>query len=506
MADPRDPNRFKPRVQAVDVAGRVPPHNNDAEAAVLSSILTEAKSFDIVAEILPNGEPFYADANRRIYDTAMELHREGAPVDIQTVAEVLRRTNRLQAIGGLAYLARLVDATPAVAHVDAHAKIVLDTFRIRQLIETCQMVAAEGYGDYGNAQQFIDSAEQRIYTLARTKEQKTLTLAYDAIKTSFQRYEEAAARGRRITGVPTGFYELDSLTSGMHDGELIIVAARPGMGKTAYVMNMAINVVSPQMIQQEDGEVMPDPDAETFGAIVFSLEMPTHQLTDRVLCSEGRVQLKSYRAGMVQGEPWDRLVESANRVSQLPIWFDDTSSLSVLEIRSRVRRIQAEYNRPDPNKEGRYQRRVGLVVIDYIQLMGSNAGSRAGNREQEISEISRGLKGLAKELHVPVVALSQLNRAVETRGKDKRPQLSDLRESGAIEQDADMVQFIYRPDYYIVDKASPEAQKVKGVAEVIVAKQRNGPTGRVRLKFWDDYVRFDNPAKGEQIPDNYDDD
>lgn len=506
MTDARDPNRFKPRVQAIDVAGRVPPHNSDAEAAVLSSILTETKSFDIVAEVLPNGEPFYSDANRRIYDVAMELHREGAPVDIQTVAEILRRTNKLQAIGGLAYLARLVDATPAVAHVAAHARIVLDTFRIRQLIETCQMVAAEGYGDYGNAQEFIDGAEQRIYKLAHSKEVRSLTLAYDAIKTSFERYEEAAARGRRITGVPSGFYDLDALTSGMHDGELIIVAARPGMGKTAYVMNMALNVVTPQVIQEPDGEVMPDPDAEKFGAIVFSLEMPTDQLSNRVLCSEARINLSAFRAGMVQGESWDRLVDAANRVGQLPIWFDDTSTLSVLDIRSRVRRIQAEYNRPDPAKEGRFKQRIGLVVIDYLQLMGANAGSRAGNREQEISEISRGLKGLAKELRVPVIALSQLNRAVETRGKDKRPQLSDLRESGAIEQDADMVQFIYRPDYYIHDKHSPESLKVRGLAEINVAKQRNGPTGRVRLKFWDDYVRFDNPAKGESLPDNYDDD
>jgi replicative DNA helicase len=505
MAEPRDPNRFKPRVQAVDIAGRVPPHNNDAEAAVMSAILTETKAFDLVAEVLPNSDPFYIDAHRRIYDVALELHREGAPVDIQTVAEVLRRTDKLQAIGGLAYMARLVDATPAVAHVAAHAKIILDTYRIRQLIETCQMVAAEGYGDYGNAQEFIDGAEQRIYKLAHTKDRNSPILAYDAIKTSFQRYEEAAARGRRVTGVPTGFYELDTLTSGMHDGELIIVAARPGMGKTAYVMNMALNVVSPKMIQDPDGEVTPDPDQETFGCVVFSLEMPTHQLSDRVMCSEARVNLSSFRAGMVQGDSWDRLVESANRVSQLPIWFDDTTSLSVLDIRSRVRRIQAEYNRPDPAKEGRFTQRIGLIVIDYIQLMGISAGSRAGNREQEIAEISRGLKNLAKELRVPVVALSQLNRSVETRGKDKRPQLADLRESGAIEQDADMVQFIYRPDYYIQDKQSPESLKVRGLAEVNVAKQRNGPTGRVRLKFFDDYVRFDNPAKGETLPDNYDD-
>ncbi len=478
--------QYKPRVQAIDVAGRIPPHNDDAEAAVLSAVLTESRAFDMVVEVLPNGEPFYTDAHRRIYDAAVELHQKGQAVDIQTVAALLKDRDRLQAIGGLAYLARLVDATPAVAHVAAHARIVKEKHRVRQLIEACQMVAAQGYGDYGEAQQFIDSAEQAVYEIARSTSTSSVALLYDVVQAAFVSLQEALERGKTITGVPTGFVDLDGMTSGMHPGELIVVAARPGMGKTSYVLNIAVNVANAVPEQAPGEELAVD---TKFGVMVFSLEMPKEQLANRMMCSEGRVNLSDVRKGNVMGERWDKLLESANLLSRLPIWIDDTPALNVLELRAKVRRQQAEYDRK--NEQGKYTQRIGLVIVDYLQLMRGREG--LSSREQEISEISRGLKALAKELQVPVIALSQLNRAVETRGgKDKRPQLSDLRESGAIEQDADMIQFIYRPEYYMIDKGSPEAQKVKGLSEVIVAKQRNGPTGRVRLTFIDSCTRFEN--------------
>jgi len=483
-------DRFKPRVQAIDISGRVPPHNEEAEAAVLSAVLTDGKALDGVLEILPNGDAFYSDAHRRIYDACVELHGKSQPVDIQTVAAVLKDRERLQAIGGISYLVKIVDATPSVAHVAAHARIVREKHRVRQLIETCQMVAATGYGDYGEAQEFIDSAEQQIYALARTPSSSTVHLMYDVVKNSFLQLQAAFERGKHVTGVPTGFHDLDNMTSGMHEGELIIIAARPGMGKTSYVMNIAVNVAATIPEQAPGEEVTVD---ARYGVMVFSLEMPKEQLANRMMCSEGRVNLSDLRKGNVAGDKWDNLVQAADQLSQLPIWIDDTPAISLLELRAKVRRQQHEFDRKWPGTE-KWKQKIGLIIVDYLQLMRGRDG--VNSREQEISEISRGLKALAKELHVPVIALSQLNRAVETRStKDKRPQLSDLRESGAIEQDADMIQFIYRPEYYIVDKNSAEAQQKKGYAEVIIAKQRNGPTGRVPLTFIDQYTKFENRAK-----------
>ncbi len=489
QSNQRDGRGFRqPQVRAIDLGGRVPPHNDEAEAAVLSSILADGRALDAVLEFL-DAEHFYADAHRRIFEAATELHKRSQPVDVQTVAAWLKDRERLQAIGGVSYLAKIVDATPAVAHVTAHAKIVKEKSRIRRLIETCQLVAAQGYGDYGEAQDFIDSAEQAIYDLARTPESSTVHLMYDVVRGSFEQLQEALERGRLITGVGTGFGDLDEKTSGMHPGELIIVAARPGMGKTSYVLNIATNVASTIPEQAPGEEIAADP---RVGVMVFSLEMPKEQLANRMMCSEGRVNLSDLRKGQVGGEKWDRLVEAANHLSQLPIWIDDSPGLSVLELRAKVRRQQHEWDKNDAN--GKPIRKIGLVIVDYLQLM--KGRDNVQSREQEISEISRGLKALSKELRVPVIALSQLNRAVETRStKDKRPQLSDLRESGAIEQDADVIQFIYRPEYYLTDKTSEEALKKKGYAEVIIAKQRNGPTGRIPVTFIDDYTRFENRAR-----------
>lgn len=488
------PQRIEPPI----VAGRVPPHDLDAEAAVLSAIMLHRDALDRVLEIL-KAEHFYSEANSRIYEGAQELATAGTPIDIVSVASWLRDRERLAQVGGAAYLAQLADATPAVAHVAAHARVVYEKWRVRQLIATCQRVAAEGYGDVGVVQEFIDGAEQAVYQLARTPQGTSTQPIAQVLKAAFEQITAAAERGDRITGISTGYEKLDAKTAGLHDGDLSIIAARPGMGKTSFVLNLAVNVASPRTVSS------PGPDQAGhgverhepgFGAAVFSLEMPREQLATRMVCCEGRVDLGRLRQGFLQPDDWRRLTEAASFLSTLPIWVDDTPAITLLELRAKVRRIQAEYDRPP--SDGHSGRRVGLVVIDYLQLMKGRDG--VNSREQEISEISRGLKQLAKELKVAVIALSQLNRAVETRTtKDKRPQLSDLRESGAIEQDADNIMFIYRDEYY-----NPETTNHKGIAEIIVAKQRNGPTGKVLTRFTASCTRFDNLAPGD-YPEMVDD-
>ncbi len=486
------------KVEPPIVAGRVPPHDLDAEASVLSAVLLERDALDRVLEIL-KPEHFYSDANGRIFDAAQQLALTGTPVDITMVAAYLRDRERLAQVGGVAYLIQLADATPSVANVAAHARVVKEKWRVRQLIATCQRVAAEGYGDVGVVQEFIDGAEQSVYEIARTPESTSAQPLAQVLKAAFEQITAAAERGDRITGISTGYEKLDGKTAGLHDGDLTIVAARPGMGKTSFVLNLAVNVASPRTVSSpgpgEEGHGI-ERQEPGFGCAVFSLEMPREQLATRMVCSEGRVDLGKLRQGFLQPDDWRRLTEAASYLSSLPIWIDDTPALGILELRAKVRRIQAEYNRAATPTSA--ARRVGLVVVDYLQLMKGRDG--VNSREQEISEISRGLKGLAKELRVPVIALSQLNRAVETRNvKDKRPQLADLRESGAIEQDADTIVFIYRDEYY-----NAETTNAKGIAELIIAKQRNGPTGKVLVRFAASCTRFDNLAPGD-YPDMVED-
>lgn len=419
----RPPQKTEPPV----IAGRVPPHDLDAEAAVLSAILLSREALDRVLEIL-KPEQFYSDANGRIYDAMQQLALAGTPIDIVSVASYLRDRERLAQTGGPTYIAQLADATPAVAHVSAHAQVVYEKWRLRALIATCQRVSAEGYGDVGVVQEFIDGAEQDIYQLARTAQSTSVQPINQVLRAAFQQITAAAERGDRITGISTGYEKLDAKTAGLHAGDLLIVAARPGMGKTSFVLNLGVNVASPRTVsspgpgEQGHGVERQEPG---FGVCVFSLEMPREQLAVRLVCSEGRVDVGKVRQGYLQPDDWRRLTEAASYLSSLPIWIDDTSALGILELRAKVRRIQAEYNREATATTP--ERKVGLVVIDYLQLMKGRDG--VNSREQEISEISRGLKQLAKELSVPVIALSQLNRSVETRTtKDKRPQLSDLRE------------------------------------------------------------------------------
>ncbi len=475
------------------VAGRVPPADLDAEAAVLSAALLSAEAFDSIQEFL-SAEHFYAEANRRVYEGIVELNAAGRPVDIVSVAGWLRDRGRLDQVGGTPYLAQLVDATPAVAHVEEHARAIREKWRLRSLIATCQRFAAEGYGDCGEVQSFVDSAEQAIFELARVPASSSVVPVRDAIHDAFRILSEARQRGGGITGFETGFSELDRRTSGLHKGDLYIVAGRPGMGKTSFVLNLAANVAAPRKVVQGDDPYGRDVvEVPGHGVAFFSLEMPREQLAARMLASEARVDMSSIRSGQVQAEDWNKLTEAAARMGRLPLWLDDTPAISILDLRAKIRRLQAELrNNPNGPKD------LGLVAIDYLQLMSGRKG--VTSREQEISEISRGLKQLAKEMGVPVIALSQLNRSVETRNtKDKRPQLSDLRESGAIEQDADAIMFIYRDEYYFQE--SPD----KGIAEVIVAKQRNGPTGTCKVKFTSQYTRFDNLAGDDYDFDRMDD-
>lgn len=487
-------SRFRPRVDPASElrpsTGRVPPADLDAEAAVLSAALLSGEAFDSIQDIL-SPEHFYADANRRVFEAILELSQGGRPVDTVSVAGFLRDRGRLDQIGGTPYLAQLVDATPAVAHVEEHAKTIREKWRLRSLIATCQRFAAEGYGDCGDVQSFVDSAEQSIFELARVRAESSIVPVRDAIQAAFHVLSEARTRGGGVTGFPTGFTELDKRTSGMHKGDLYIVAGRPGMGKTSFVLNIAANVASARRHASGDpygGGV----EEAGYGCAFFSLEMPREQLAARMLASEARVDMASLRSGQVGADDWNKLTDAAARMGRLPLWLDDTPAISLLDLRAKIRRLQSELKN---NKTGTNE--IGLVAIDYLQLMSGRKG--VASREQEISEISRGLKQLAKEMAVPVIALSQLNRSVETRTtKDKRPQLSDLRESGAIEQDADAIIFIYRDEYYFQDSAD------KGVAEIIIAKQRNGPTGTVKVKFTSKHTRFDNLDSAHEFDDEFD--
>jgi replicative DNA helicase len=476
-------------------AGRVPPSDLDSEAAVLSAVMLSRDAFDIVNELL-TPDQFYSAANRCVYEAILDLQRSMRAVDVISVAAWLKDRERLQQIGGTPYLMQLTDATPAVANVETHARIVREKFRLRQLIGTCQRFAAEGYGDCGEVQAFIDRAEQSIFDIARVPESSSIVPLRDAVVEAFKILNEATQRGGGITGIPSGFVQLDRMTSGMHAGDLYIVAGRPGMGKTSFVLNVALNVARPRAVGPVDPNDPYGDNAEErpgYGVAFFSLEMPKEQLAARLLASEARVSMSDIRKGALHPKDWSKLTESAARLGTMPVWLDDTPAIGLLDLRAKVRRLQAEISR-GARSDGRAPvEKMGLVAIDYLQLM--HGRQNAASREQEISELSRGLKQLAKELSVPVIALSQLNRSVETRNtKDKRPQLSDLRESGAIEQDADMIIFIYRDEYYNEDSED------KGIAEIIVAKQRNGPTGTVKTRFTGAYTRFDNL----EVDDYYD--
>lgn len=452
-------------------ASRVPPHDLDAEGAVLGSVLLDRDALDrVVDELRP--EHFYSDANAAIFEAALALSTTGSPIDLVTVNGWLRDRERLQRVGGTAYIAQLADATPAVANVAAHARVVAEKWRLRQAIATCHKGAAEGYGDVGDVQEWLDGLERDVFAIAQTSTSSQAVLVREVLKAAFTKIRDAAERGERITGLPTGLTLLDRQLGGLQPGDLTILAARPGMGKTALAMGVALAV--------SEAEMWDGSEKQRQASAFFSLEMPREQLGTRMIYSEAGVNSAKLRRGaQFSTEEWGAITESATAIARLPLWIDDTPAITPMALRSRVRRLRSLAQRDG--------RKLGLVVVDYLQLMnGKPLAGKNASRENEVTEISKSLKAVAKECEVHVLALSQLNRDVEKRS-DKRPQLSDLRESGSIEQDADNVIFVHREGYY-----RPDDDEVKGKAELIVAKQRNGPVGRVTVAFREDCVRFEN--------------
>lgn len=458
-----DKNNGKESYEILESEGRVPPQAIEVEEAVLGSMLIEHEAATIALQML-RPDDFYKPAHRHIFETIYELYERDNPLDLLTVENELRDKNLLDSIGGGGYLSDLTRSVSSAANVDYHAQIISEKAIKRNLILNCTGIIKNAYDTTSDAYDVLDSAEQRIFDLSNTKTRASALPIGDVLKDTLQYLEDIRGKPSGITGVPTGL-DMDKLTSGFQPGDLIIIAARPSMGKTALVLTAARNAA-----------LHLDEKLQTNVAL-FSLEMSKQSLVQRLLTMEGRIDAQAARSGRLKDEEFKRLIDAASRLFTAKIFIDDTPGLSVMELRTKCRRLKSEHD-------------IGLIVVDYLQLMTASVRENS-NREQEIATISRGLKGLAKDLNVPVVALSQLSRAVEQRGGDKRPQLSDLRESGSIEQDADLVMFLYRPEYYGI-KTTPEGHSTKGLAEVIVGKQRNGPTGAKRLFFVENYARFEN--------------
>lgn len=438
----------------LDTLPKLPPQNIKVEQGVLGAILLDHEALVRVLDVLQE-QDFYQSAHRWIFSVMVDLFEDNTPIDVLTVSERLKKQERLESIGGAAYLAELVEMIPTSAHVLYHAHIVREKAILRALIQSATTIVTESYEDSGDIDLLLDRAEQIIFEISQRRATAGFSNINTVLKGSFKRIEQLYERKERVTGVPMGFTELDGKTSGMQPSDLIIVAGRPGMGKTAFSLNVAQHV----------GTRVGRPVA------IFSLEMSKEQLVTRMLCAEARVDATKLRTGFLHRDDWPRLTKAAGTLSEARIYIDDTPAQTSLDIRTKSRRLKAELGD------------LSLIIVDYLQLMQGRA--RSENRQQEISEITRSLKGLAKELDVPVMGLSQLSRAVEQR-RPPRPQLSDLRESGAIEQDADVVALIYRDEIY------DEETTDKGVAEIIIAKQRNGPTGVIRLQFQGEFTRFSN--------------
>ncbi|UCF91762.1 MAG: replicative DNA helicase [Desulfobacterales bacterium] len=456
-------NRPSPQPQDPSLYN-LPPQNVEAEESLLSAILIDNTTLLEVIEILAP-EDFYRTAHQKIFAAITALFDKGEPVDLVTLANNLKENGQLEEIGGAAYLARLVDAVPLAVNAPYYAQIVHDKAALRRLIEKANAIAKRCFDDRGNVDEIIDFAEASIFEISERKSRQSFYPLSKIIMDNIETLEEKQGKKSLVTGVPTGFTLLDNMTSGWQNSDLIILAARPSMGKTALALNFARHAAVEANIP----------------VAIFSLEMSKEQLSLRMLCSEARIDSSRLRGGFFSMEDWRRLTDAAGVLSESPIYIDDSPSLSAMEIRAKARRLKMDKN-------------IGLIIIDYLQLM--QGRGTAERRDLEISDISRSLKALAKELDLPVVALSQLNRMLEQR-TDKRPRLSDLRESGALEQDADVVTFIYRDEVYNKEETNPR----KGTAEIIVAKQRNGPTGDVALAFLSSYTRFESLAP-EQMPEH----
>jgi replicative DNA helicase len=439
---------------------RRPPYSEDAEQAVLSAMLIDQDAVMRAVEFV-NDTMFYAERHRRLFRAMVLITERGGVVDPLTLSEELLRRGELEAAGGKDYIGFLVDAVPTAANIEYHAQIVREKAILRRLIEVSTSIVAEAFEGKSTAADLLDEAESKIFLVAQQQTKDGFTRIKELLWPTMERIEALQRGGKTVTGVASGFNDLDELTSGFQPADLIIVAARPSMGKTAFTLNVAQHAAIEHNVP----------------VAFFSLEMSKESLVQRMLTSEARIDAQRLRKGMLRDDDFPRLARAAGILSSAPVWIDDTPGMTLLEMRSKARRLKADAG-------------VGLVVVDYLQLM--QGPSNSESRQQEVSQISRGLKALAKELNVPVVALSQLSRAPEQRtGDNKRPQLSDLRESGAIEQDADLIMFLYRQEFYDgpVDK---DGNSLEGKAEVIVGKQRNGPTGIVNLFFHKQYTRFES--------------
>ena len=438
----------------------VPPQSIEAEESVLSAVLIDNDALiDIIEKISP--EDFYRTSHQKIFAAMSELFSRNEPVDLVTLTNILRERGWLEEIGGATYLANLVDTVPLAVNAQHYAKIVHDKACLRRLIVKSNAIAKRCFEDHGEVDNIIDFAESSIFEISDNKIKPSFFPIGEIIEDNIDALEERQGNKALVTGIATGFTKLDELTAGLQKSDLIILAGRPSMGKTAFALNIAKNAAV------DDSSAI----------AIFSLEMSKEQLSFRMLSSEARIDSSRLRRGFITQDDWIRITDAAGILSQAPIFIDDSANISVMEIRAKARRLKREHN-------------IGLVIIDYIQLMKGRAS--AERRDLEVSEISRSLKALAKELNVPVLALSQLNRKLEERS-DKRPQLADLRESGALEQDADVVAFIYRDELYNREENNPH----KGKAEIILAKQRNGPTGTAILTFLNSYTRFENYAARE---------
>ncbi len=447
---------------------RTPPFSMEAETAVLGGMLIDREAVTRAIEHLSDGM-FYREGNRRLYRAMLRLFERGDVIDVITVTDELKKTGELDSAGGLDYLGQLVDAVPTAANLEYHARIIRDKALLRRLVEQSSQIIRDAY-DQGerDVDEILDQAEARIFQVADSHKRQGFVWIKEVLWSTFEHIERLQESGSGITGVPTGFADIDRMTTGLQKGDLCIVAARPSMGKTAFALNVAATAAIAHQVP----------------VAIFSLEMSAQQLVQRLLCAEGRIDSQRLRRGKLSQEEHQRLAAAAGHLNTAPIWIDDQPGTNVLEIRAKARRLQSELRSDGKD--------LGLVIIDYMQLM-SGAGN-SESRVQEVSQISRGLKALARELEVPLIALSQLSRGPEQR-TDKRPMLSDLRDSGSIEQDADVVMFLFRPEYYA---SAENREELEGKAELIVSKQRNGPTGVVSLYFQKAYTRFESVVRSER--------
>ncbi|WP_420399096.1 replicative DNA helicase [Flagellimonas sp.] len=442
--------------------GKIPPQAVDLEEVVLGAMMIDKKGVDEVIDIL-HPEVFYKDAHRFIYEAIFKLFESSEPVDLLTVSSQLKKDGHLEAVGGDFYLIKLTQKVASSAHIEFHARIILQKYIQRSLIKISNEIIEDAYSDSTDVFDLLDNAEAKLYEVTQGNLKRSAETAQNLVIQAKKKIEEISNK-EGLSGIPSGFDKLDKLTSGWQPSDLVIVAARPGMGKTALTLSMARNIAVNSEIP----------------VAFFSLEMSSVQLITRLISSETGLSSEKLRTGRLEKHEWEQLNVKVKALEKAPLFIDDTPSLSIFDLRAKARRLASQH-------------KIRLIIIDYLQLMTAGGSQKGGNREQEISTISRNLKALAKELDVPVIALSQLSRAVETRGGSKRPILSDLRESGAIEQDADIVSFIYRPEYYKIDEWDDEERTpTQGQAEFIVAKHRNGGLDNIRLKFIGALGKFDN--------------